>query len=136
MIRRPPRSTRTDTLFPYTTLFRSPPFIGCNSSSEIDNSVVSSNMCAIMHARDRGDCRHEGYDIHADRRQAGCSRHHGRLLGGCDGPGLVKRPGAILVTGAAAGLRLATARAQIGQAACRGRGGGDVEMSVGGTTFT
>src|SRR3546814_16017333 len=24
-IRRPPRSTRTDTLFPYTTLFRSPP---------------------------------------------------------------------------------------------------------------
>src|SRR3546814_6780197 len=31
MIRRPPRSTRTDTLFPYTTLFRSPctgPFMG------------------------------------------------------------------------------------------------------------
>src|SRR3546814_6906385 len=25
MIRRPPRSTRTDTLFPYTTLFRSTP---------------------------------------------------------------------------------------------------------------
>src|SRR3546814_4338186 len=25
MIRRPPRSTRTDTLFPYTTLFRSKP---------------------------------------------------------------------------------------------------------------
>src|SRR3546814_16213723 len=25
MVRRPPRSTRTDTLFPYTTLFRSPP---------------------------------------------------------------------------------------------------------------
>src|SRR3546814_16639389 len=36
MIRRPPRSTRTDTLFPYTTLFRSKlgkeifPFKGCN----------------------------------------------------------------------------------------------------------
>src|SRR3546814_4827107 len=30
MIRRPPRSTRTDTLFPYTTLFRSvaEPFFG------------------------------------------------------------------------------------------------------------
>src|SRR3546814_3241920 len=27
MIRRPPRSTRTDTLFPYTTLFRSDPRI-------------------------------------------------------------------------------------------------------------
>src|SRR3546814_13941768 len=28
MIRRPPRSTRTDTLFPYTTLFRSATFAG------------------------------------------------------------------------------------------------------------
>src|SRR3546814_17128249 len=28
MIRRPPRSTRTDTLFPYTTLFRSFPHLG------------------------------------------------------------------------------------------------------------
>src|SRR3546814_1034909 len=27
MIRRPPRSTRTDTLFPYTTLFRSLPIL-------------------------------------------------------------------------------------------------------------
>src|SRR3546814_4526646 len=27
MIRRPPRSTRTDTLFPYTTLFRSADFL-------------------------------------------------------------------------------------------------------------
>src|SRR3546814_8259362 len=32
MIRRPPRSTRTDTLFPYTTLFR---------------SATRSSMCAI-----------------------------------------------------------------------------------------
>src|SRR3546814_10557853 len=29
MIRPPPRSTRTDTLFPYTTLFRSASFPGC-----------------------------------------------------------------------------------------------------------
>src|SRR3546814_8911702 len=28
MLRRPPRSTRTDTLFPYTTLFRSPEIRG------------------------------------------------------------------------------------------------------------
>src|SRR3546814_9779038 len=37
MIRRPPRSTRTDTLFPYTTLFRSllafRPSLGVKSSS-------------------------------------------------------------------------------------------------------
>src|SRR3546814_11976061 len=35
MIRRPPRSTRTDTLFPYTTLFRSPQLQG----STIDNAA-------------------------------------------------------------------------------------------------
>src|SRR3546814_19826633 len=29
MIRRPPRSTRTDTLFPYTTLFRAIPWPAC-----------------------------------------------------------------------------------------------------------
>src|SRR3546814_3780066 len=30
MIRLPPRSTRTDTLFPYTTLFRSKHGVGCD----------------------------------------------------------------------------------------------------------
>src|SRR3546814_2183505 len=35
MIRRPPRSTRTDTLFPYTTLFRSPPPSPADDSSSI-----------------------------------------------------------------------------------------------------
>src|SRR3546814_16445690 len=33
MIRRPPRSTRTDTLFPYTTLFRSKHFYGTKGVS-------------------------------------------------------------------------------------------------------
>src|SRR3546814_8289723 len=33
MIRRPPRSTRTDTLFPYTTLFRSVPRASKSSRS-------------------------------------------------------------------------------------------------------
>src|SRR3546814_2004283 len=32
MIRRPPRSTRTDTLFPYTTLFRSKPILDFQNS--------------------------------------------------------------------------------------------------------
>src|SRR3546814_4817347 len=37
MIRRPPRSTRTDTLFPYTTLFRSPmPFYNVNAMTETE----------------------------------------------------------------------------------------------------
>src|SRR3546814_2949441 len=34
MIRRPPRSTRTDTLFPYTTLFRSEDEKGCPAGRE------------------------------------------------------------------------------------------------------
>src|SRR3546814_4901560 len=39
MIRRPPRSTRTDTLFPYTTLFRSP--VAC------DNAVLKLSTTLI-----------------------------------------------------------------------------------------
>src|SRR3546814_10512110 len=34
MIRRPPRSKRTDTLFPYTTLFRSRPAEGTDAAAE------------------------------------------------------------------------------------------------------
>src|SRR3546814_11103671 len=35
MIRRPPRSTRTDTLFPYTTLFRSHPPAGMQGQVDV-----------------------------------------------------------------------------------------------------
>src|SRR3546814_16316539 len=35
MIRRPPRSTRTDTLFPYTTLFRSSDGFGADARRRI-----------------------------------------------------------------------------------------------------
>src|SRR3546814_19364395 len=35
MIRRPPRSTRTDTLFPYTTLFRSLPQVDASQRIEV-----------------------------------------------------------------------------------------------------
>src|SRR3546814_1933676 len=38
MIRRPPRSTRTDTLFPYTTLFRS---FDDNYTYTIENKIVT-----------------------------------------------------------------------------------------------
>src|SRR3546814_9849238 len=41
MIRRPPRSTRTDTLFPYTTLFRSP--LGDLKFVSREVHVVNSN---------------------------------------------------------------------------------------------
>src|SRR3546814_1966950 len=46
MIRRPPRSTRTDTLFPYTTLFRSvPPPSDCGGARRCRRSVPSISPC-------------------------------------------------------------------------------------------
>src|SRR3546814_12868341 len=45
MIRRPPRSTRTDTLFPYTTLFRS--FVAA-PLKRTDCSLVSDGAAAVV----------------------------------------------------------------------------------------
>src|SRR3546814_4545409 len=39
IIRRPPRSTRTDTLFPYTTLFRSLTFYGSAAAGEAGDAI-------------------------------------------------------------------------------------------------
>src|SRR3546814_7382400 len=53
MIRRPPRSTRTDTLFPYTTLFRSGRADGfrlCQSCGSIEGqSGFLRSICARAH---------------------------------------------------------------------------------------
>src|SRR3546814_1724790 len=38
MIRRPPRSTRTDTLFPYTTLFRS--YIHLSTAEQLETTIA------------------------------------------------------------------------------------------------
>src|SRR3546814_6389587 len=52
MIRRPPRSTRTDTLFPYTTLFRSLVVViqtaSLSSASTAPMLVVPSSMSPIF----------------------------------------------------------------------------------------
>src|SRR3546814_15839014 len=45
MIRRPPRSTRTDTLFPYTTLFRSHPTRGAISPAEF---IPVAEECGLI----------------------------------------------------------------------------------------
>src|SRR3546814_14385648 len=42
MLRRPPRSTRTDTLFPYTTLFRSGRYPGRGSPAVLRHCAVQS----------------------------------------------------------------------------------------------
>src|SRR3546814_2720679 len=59
MIRRPPRSTRTDTLFPYTTLFRSP---GRPASAKATSPApwprpqsTPNNRCATCGCRDRSE---------------------------------------------------------------------------------
>src|SRR3546814_10506114 len=58
MIRRPPRSTRTDTLFPYTTLFRS----GKRRDADLSEEP-----------RREGDGENRSWATHFRRRQAGCS---------------------------------------------------------------
>src|SRR2546430_10708644 len=53
MIRRPPRST----LFPYTTLFRSPAFSAWAASSSSEKSPVESVECTWSTAGDRKSTR-------------------------------------------------------------------------------
>src|SRR3546814_14703091 len=49
MIRRPPRSTRTDTLFPYTTLFRSLGQISTvGNRLEVDDNLFSFRVGAVV----------------------------------------------------------------------------------------
>src|SRR3546814_10277039 len=47
MIRLPPRSTRTDTLFPYTTLFRSPLAQDAPAARELHDVVDSEEIAGI-----------------------------------------------------------------------------------------
>src|SRR3546814_6466642 len=52
MIRRPPRSTRTDTLFPYTTLFRSAHHQA--AERHFDSSIgVGRQICVVVLAIQR-----------------------------------------------------------------------------------
>src|SRR3546814_1930758 len=71
MIRRPPRSTRTDTLFPYTTLFRS---LLRQAGHVHDAHGLSVQMC--RHADDRAD-RHDAGSAYA--------RYHQRTFVAADG---------------------------------------------------
>src|SRR3546814_12514618 len=53
MIRRPPRSTRTDTLFPYTTLFRSSKREGADYGAQWRGKTHRQTAIAAIHAHDR-----------------------------------------------------------------------------------
>src|SRR3546814_11844607 len=62
MIRRPPRSTRTDTLFPYTTLFRSSS--ACQSPIAI--SAVSDTAAATRSSS--GSATRDHHSVNTQRR--------------------------------------------------------------------
>src|SRR3546814_11175852 len=92
MIRRPPRSTRTDTLFPYTTLFRSAreidPWIG---SGKVDlrwqHLLMQTQRC--LDQSDCARCNIEMPKIGLDRTNGaeagiGCVR----AIGGCQSSNL------------------------------------------------
>src|SRR3546814_1510736 len=57
MIRRPPRSTRTDTLFPYTTLFRSSR--GCGASWKASSAPARCTAARAARCRTRSPRRSE-----------------------------------------------------------------------------
>src|SRR3546814_19338786 len=94
MIRRPPRSTRTDTLFPYTTLFRSdffavgrilrrlPAAIGCRDAQHARSGGAVESEAealrvepAIAKLGDRSRC------IHGLPRSTSCAAATGRRAG-------------------------------------------------------
>src|SRR3546814_2614111 len=62
MIRRPPRSTRTDTLFPYTTLFR--------SVVDVGRRIAAHPWFGAVHAR-----RNPGAGSHDARHRQGLPDH-------------------------------------------------------------
>src|SRR3546814_5747022 len=52
MIRRPPRSTRTDTLFPYTTLFRSPPRGRAAGTAQAEDQAAGAAEGTMMRSEE------------------------------------------------------------------------------------
>src|SRR3546814_10485210 len=61
MIRPPPRSTRTDTLFPYTTLFRSPlKILGKKMAAVLLGKAAKSSSGKSL--ENFGELLHFGYD--------------------------------------------------------------------------
>src|SRR3546814_13215560 len=86
MIRRPPRSTRTDTLFPYTTLFRSQPVVATVPVAPAP-AAVDVELRAIERALQAGYARNATDDeleaLWAQRQ---------RLLAGNDGTDGTRQP--------------------------------------------
>src|SRR3546814_14372083 len=74
MIRRPPRSTRTDTLFPYTTLFRSGEHGGQRAKRRaVVGAIIDRRVEAQRGKADRRDATRPkiGFGRRAEDRSAG-----------------------------------------------------------------
>src|SRR3546814_18691151 len=69
MKRRPPRSTRTDTLFPYTTLFRSGKFFDCCRLSR-DEALGEPALDHALHDAAHATLAHGGDAAVPDLRRA------------------------------------------------------------------
>src|SRR3546814_10960509 len=87
MVRRPPRSTRTDTLFPYTTLFRSAHHMACRvlalrrhvgiefERMPLDAEIqpareMIDDLAEFQPADDAPGAHHVGHDVDAQARRA------------------------------------------------------------------
>src|SRR3546814_16923923 len=98
MIRRPPRSTRTDTLFPYTTLFRSALELGVEQRG-IERHEIGANLYPALeivdarrHENPVAQIVEEGIGVAAVVPPIGADRR-GKVVVEPRGP----RPGATLV---------------------------------------
>src|SRR3546814_15263155 len=81
MIRRPPRSTRTDTLFPYTTLFRSQPHPDIAPHVRIAVAGNRENLAAFAEQVERlqdQDEREEDREGADEEQAADIERHRAR----------------------------------------------------------
>src|SRR3546814_7886959 len=75
MIRRPPRSTRTDTLFPYTTLFRSvgpfhPVPLSCRDQQAVAPPKPVHRLAVERYARGAGQHQHPRSEEHTSELQS------------------------------------------------------------------
>src|SRR3546814_6776976 len=78
MIRRPPRSTRTDTLFPYTTLFRSP----SSRSPNRRGPRTSASPPSASESKDQLDAPRQP-QVHYKEEERGGEHHDEHNQGGC-----------------------------------------------------
>src|SRR3546814_11957759 len=88
MIRRPPRSTRTDTLFPYTTLFRSleddgRPAGHLAAQQGLDRAAKDQLFGKGFGEKDERDGR-RAVEQDGRKRRIGAKRHHPRRQTGAE----------------------------------------------------